>query len=67
MRWNTRSAPERSTRTAMPGNFASNVLARLLGERQVHRGVEDDLAFLLRRFDQCGRDRFRGWRRGANG
>ena len=27
MRWNTRSAPERSTRTAMPGYFASNVLA----------------------------------------
>ena len=27
MRWNTRSAPVRSTRTAMPGNFASNDLA----------------------------------------
>ena len=27
MRWNTRSAPERSTLTLMPGNFASNVLA----------------------------------------
>src|SRR4051812_25194136 len=27
MRWNTRSAPERSTRTAMPGYFASNDLA----------------------------------------
>ena len=26
MRWNTRSAPERSTRTAMPGYFASNAL-----------------------------------------
>src|SRR5262249_16388128 len=26
MRWNTRSAPLRSTRTVMPGNFASNVL-----------------------------------------
>src|SRR5215831_8031298 len=26
MRWNTRSAPERSTRTATPGNFASNAL-----------------------------------------
>src|SRR4029079_1382391 len=28
MRWNTRSAPVRSTRTAMPGYLASNVLAR---------------------------------------
>src|ERR1051326_4580733 len=27
MRWNTRSAPERSTRTATPGYFASNDLA----------------------------------------
>src|SRR5919197_3042974 len=27
MRWNSRSAPLRSTRTAMPGNFASNALA----------------------------------------
>ena len=28
MRWNTRSAPDRSTRTAMPGNnFVSNALA----------------------------------------
>ena len=27
MRWNTRSAPERSTRTAMPEYFASNALA----------------------------------------
>ena len=27
MRWNTRSAPVRSTRTAMPGYFASNALA----------------------------------------
>ena len=27
MRWNTRSAPERSTRTAMPGYFASNDFA----------------------------------------
>src|SRR4051794_31956302 len=27
MRWNTRSAPVRSTRTAMPGNLASNALA----------------------------------------
>ena len=26
-RLNTRSAPERSTRTLMPGNFASNALA----------------------------------------
>jgi hypothetical protein len=26
IRWNTRSAPERSTRTAMPGYFASNAL-----------------------------------------
>src|SRR3569833_3901250 len=26
MRWNTRSAPDRSTRTAMPGYFASNDL-----------------------------------------
>src|SRR6478609_9432327 len=26
MRWNTRSAPERSTRTAMPGYFASKAL-----------------------------------------
>ena len=27
MRWNTRSAPVRSTRTAMPGNFASKAFA----------------------------------------
>src|ERR1700733_9661963 len=27
MRWNTRSAPVRSTRTAMPGYFVSNALA----------------------------------------
>src|SRR5262245_7841083 len=27
MRWNSRSAPLRSTRTGMPGNFASNDLA----------------------------------------
>src|SRR5271166_6351381 len=27
MRWNTRSAPVRSTRVAMPGNFVSNDLA----------------------------------------
>ena len=27
MRWNTRSAPVRSTRTEMPGYFASNALA----------------------------------------
>src|SRR5258708_16110513 len=27
MRWNTRSAPERSTRTAIPGYFASNDFA----------------------------------------
>ena len=27
MRWNTRSAPVRSTRTAMPGYFASKALA----------------------------------------
>src|SRR6478736_2139085 len=27
MRWNTRSAPVRSTRVVMPGNFASNDLA----------------------------------------
>src|SRR5258708_23852424 len=27
MRWNTRSAPERSTRVAMPGYFASNAFA----------------------------------------
>jgi hypothetical protein len=27
MRWKIRSAPERSTRTAMPGYLASNVLA----------------------------------------
>ncbi len=27
MRWNTRSAPERSTRTGMPGYFASKDLA----------------------------------------
>jgi hypothetical protein len=27
IRWNTRSAPVRSTRTAMPGYFASNALA----------------------------------------
>ena len=27
MRWNTRSAPVRSTRTATPGYFASNALA----------------------------------------
>ena len=47
MRVNTRSAPERSTRTAMPGYFASNVLAELLGELQVHRGVEGELALLL--------------------
>ncbi len=26
MRWNTRSAPVRSTRTVMPGYFASNAL-----------------------------------------
>src|SRR6478752_10145706 len=27
LRWNTRSAPERSTRAATPGNLASNALA----------------------------------------
>ena len=27
MRWKLRSAPERSTRTAMPGNFTSKALA----------------------------------------
>ena len=32
-------------------------LAELLGERQVHGGVEDDLAFFLRRLDQRRRDR----------
>ena len=35
-------------------------LAELLGELQVHRGVEGDLALLLRRLDQRRRDRLGG-------
>ena len=56
MRWNRRSEPERSTRTAMPGYFASKPCANPLGDRQVHGGVEGELAFLLRRLDQRRRD-----------
>ena len=39
-------------------------LGELLGDRQVHRGVEGELAFLLRRLDQRRRDRLGGGRRG---
>ncbi len=41
-------------------------LRHLLGERQVDRRVPDDLAFLLRRLDQLGRDLARGRRRRCN-
>ena len=72
MRVKMRSAPERSTRTAMPGNFASNALPSCCGERQVHGGVEGDLALLLGRLDQRRRDRRsrrrrRAQRRGEDG
>ena len=60
MRWNTRSAPVRSTRTATPGYFASNVLAMRSASGEIDRGVPDDLAFLLRGLDQRRRDRLAG-------
>ena len=57
MRWNTRSAPERSTRTAMPGYLASKAFAIFSA---TGRSIDvDDLAFLLRGFDQLRRDRAR--------
>jgi hypothetical protein len=65
MRVNTRSAPERSTRTLMP-ELRLEVLAELLGELQVHGGVEDALALLLRRLDQRRRDRLGRRRCGAH-
>jgi len=43
MRWNTRSAPVRSTRTAIP-IFRLERLGQFLGDRQIGRGVVDDLA-----------------------
>ena len=39
------------------GIFRLERLGDLLGQRQVDRGVADDLAFLLRRLDQRRRDR----------
>src|SRR5262245_2640571 len=57
MRWNTRSAPERSTRTVMPGNFRLERLGEFLRDRQIHRGVEGELAFLRGGLDQRRRDR----------
>ena len=42
-------------------------LAEFFADRQVHRRIEDQLAFLLRRFHQRRRDRDRLGRLGANG
>ena len=65
MRVKMRSAPERSTRTVMPGYFASNVLPSRSANGEIHGGVEGELALLLRRLDQRGRDRRRLRRRRA--
>ena len=42
-----------------PRIFRLERLGQFLGDRQVGRGVVDDLAFLPRRLDQRRRDRFR--------
>ena len=49
------------------GIFRLERLGEILGDRQVHRGVEDDLALLLRRLDQRGRDRLRRRRAARTG
>src|ERR1700752_1499422 len=61
MRWNTRSAPVRSTRTAIPGYFASKAFASFSATGRVRRGVVDHLAFLLGRIDQRRCDRLGRW------
>jgi hypothetical protein len=48
------------------GVFRLERAAETLGELQVHRRIEDDLAFLLGRFDQRRCNRFRRRRRGAH-
>ena len=58
MRWNTRSAPVRSTRTSMPPNFLLERGCDFFGDRQIDRGVPDHLAFFFRGLDQLRRDRF---------
>ena len=47
MRGNTRSAPERSTVTAMPGILLLEHLGQPLGKVEVHGGVEGERALLL--------------------
>ena len=64
MRWKIRSAPERSTRTAMPGYLASNVRAEPFGGVEFERRIERHLAFLARGLDQRRRH-FRRRRRGG--
>ena len=75
MRWNTRSAPVRSTRTVMPGYLASKAARDPLRQRQVDRRVVVDGALFLRGLDQLRRDRLRRraaawarstWAAGAN-
>jgi len=64
MRWKLRSAPERSTWTAMPGVLGLEGLGDLLGGPQLDRGVPHDLGVLGGRRDQRWGDRGRGRRRG---